>query len=87
MKTQPQALRHALDWIDSIPSELPLPAMPGFDRDWVESMIAGDLAEGDLKLDYPQAMDMVMEWIDAVPLKLLEQANIAPFSRASSLAD
>lgn len=33
------ALKAALDWIDSIPDDIKLPAMPGFDRDWVESLI------------------------------------------------
>lgn len=33
-------LRMALDWIDAVPSDLQLPAMPGFDRDYVDSVIA-----------------------------------------------
>lgn len=33
------ALKACLEWIDAIPEEVELPAMPGFDRDWVESVI------------------------------------------------
>ncbi|HBT4785541.1 TPA: hypothetical protein MB364_000843 [Klebsiella variicola subsp. variicola] len=35
-----KALEAALDWIDSVPSDTPLPAMPGFDRDDVNNLIA-----------------------------------------------
>ena len=35
-----EALEWALEWIDSVPDDVPLPAMPGFDRDAVESVIA-----------------------------------------------
>ena len=31
----------ALDWIDAVPRDIQLPAMPGFDRDWAEGVIAG----------------------------------------------
>lgn len=34
------ALSDALEWIDSVPSDMPLPAMPGFDRDAVNELIA-----------------------------------------------
>lgn len=34
------ALSDALEWIDAIPSDMPLPAMPGFDRDAVNELIA-----------------------------------------------
>lgn len=35
-------LRAALDWIDAVPKEVAdrLPAMPGFDRDEAESLLA-----------------------------------------------
>lgn len=33
------ALRAALEWIDALPADLALPAMPGFDRDWVEGVL------------------------------------------------
>lgn len=37
--------RAALDYIDTLPDEVvaALPAMPGFDRDWAENVIAGDI--------------------------------------------
>lgn len=33
-----EALDATLTWIDAVPSETALPTMPGFDRDWVESV-------------------------------------------------
>lgn len=27
------------DWIDAVPKETQLPTMPGFDRDWADSVI------------------------------------------------
>ena len=33
------ALRMALDWIDAVPVDLQLPTMPGFDRDYVDSLV------------------------------------------------
>ncbi|HCL5580979.1 TPA: hypothetical protein N2N40_002406 [Citrobacter freundii] len=35
-----EALVAALEWIDAVPSDTPLPAMPGFDRDDVNELIA-----------------------------------------------
>lgn len=35
------ALIAALEWIDAVPSDTELPTMPGFDRDYVDSLIAG----------------------------------------------
>lgn len=35
-----QALGATLDYIDALPDTLTLPAMPGFDRDWVDSLLA-----------------------------------------------
>ena len=35
------ALRWSLEWIDAVPTELALPVMPGFDRDFAEGLIAG----------------------------------------------
>ncbi|HAT1642364.1 TPA: hypothetical protein I8Y18_003526 [Raoultella ornithinolytica] len=43
MKTNEQllsALIAALEWIDAVPSDTVLPAMPGFDRDEVNELIA-----------------------------------------------
>lgn len=34
------ALTDALEWIDAVPSEIALPAMPGFDRDEVNNLIS-----------------------------------------------
>lgn len=34
------ALTDALEWIDAVPSETALPAMPGFDRDEVNNLIS-----------------------------------------------
>lgn len=33
------ALQAALEWIDAVPSDVVLPTMPGFDRDWVDQVI------------------------------------------------
>jgi hypothetical protein len=41
-----EALEAALEWIDAIPNDFQLPAMPGFDRDWVDSIIAKAKGEG-----------------------------------------
>lgn len=35
-----KALVAALEWIDAVPSEMALPAMPGFDRDEVNNLIS-----------------------------------------------
>ena len=35
-----EALIAALEWIDAVPKDLPLPAMPGFDRDDVDALLA-----------------------------------------------
>lgn len=32
--------RAMLGWIDAVPADVELPAMPGFDRDWAESLLA-----------------------------------------------
>lgn len=34
-----KALRRALEWIDAVPDDVVLPAMPGFDRDWVDETL------------------------------------------------
>lgn len=59
-------LRTALNWMDSVPSETPLPAMPGFDRDWVESMLDGH-SDGTAEPTMAEALTMAIEWIAAVP--------------------
>jgi hypothetical protein len=35
-----EALAAALDWIDAVPDDVLLPAMPGFDRDEVDEVLA-----------------------------------------------
>lgn len=30
----------ALEWIDAVPDDAQLPAMPGFDRDWADEIVA-----------------------------------------------
>jgi hypothetical protein len=35
-----RALTWALEWIDAVPEDTPLPAMPGFDRDYVNELLA-----------------------------------------------
>lgn len=44
MENQPETeilevAKSLLNWIDSVPSDVPLPAMPGVDRDWVDAVI------------------------------------------------
>lgn len=34
-----EALKWALEWIDAVPDDVQLPAMPGFDRDYVNDLI------------------------------------------------
>lgn len=33
-------LEAALEWIDAVPKDTPLPVMPGFDRDWANTLLA-----------------------------------------------
>jgi len=34
-----EALQWALEYIDAIPADVQLPAMPGFDRDYVDTLV------------------------------------------------
>lgn len=34
-----EALEAALEWIDAVPADTVLPAMPGFDRDWADAIV------------------------------------------------
>lgn len=34
-----EAAKAMRDWIDAVPIDIRLPAMPGFDRDWVDSLL------------------------------------------------
>jgi hypothetical protein len=63
-----------LAWIDQVPSEATMLAMPGFDRDHVDSLIdLGRAADPD---DVSEAISMVREWIAAVPGAV--KADVAP---------
>lgn len=73
-----KTLRHILDWIDSVPSDWPLPTMPGFDRDWIESLISGQM-EGWPNFSFEDAIEMALEWVDAVPPEL--RVQLTPFQR------
>lgn len=64
--TTVEALKATLNWIDNVPQDTPLPAMPGFDRDWVDSLLKDQL-EGWPELSYEEALDMALEWVHAVP--------------------
>lgn len=35
-----EALQAALDWIDAVPDDTPLPTMPGVSRDWIDGVIS-----------------------------------------------
>jgi len=39
LKEALELLGYAFEWIDAVPEETPLPAMPGFDRDWADGVI------------------------------------------------
>lgn len=79
--TPRQALRKVLNCIDAVPQSTELPAMPGFDRDWVESLIDGNL-EGWPPLTFDDAIRMSLEWIDALPEKVAEALPVAIRVRA-----
>lgn len=84
MLTTLQALKQTLIWIDSVPQELPLPGMPGFDREWLDAMIAGTPIEGAPVVTHEQALDMALEWVEAVPAELRQ--SLAPFDEATMKA-
>ncbi len=42
-----EALRWALEWIDAVPDDVQLPVMPGFDRDYVNSLLEDVQKSGD----------------------------------------
>ncbi len=58
------ALRLALDYIDAIPKEAAakFPGMPGFDRDWVESLFNPDLSPTVNELELWRSLN----WIEGV---------------------
>jgi hypothetical protein len=42
IKLLEEALALTLEWIDAVPDDTPLPAMPGFDRDWVDAVVEAE---------------------------------------------
>lgn len=40
-----QVSKDLRDWVDAVPQDTVLPAMPGVDRDWVDSVIDGHIEE------------------------------------------
>lgn len=58
-------LRELLARIDALPRDICLPAMPGFDRDHVECLLANDAAPTIDQLK--EVTGWVLEWIAAVP--------------------
>ena len=78
------ALRESIKYIDSVPSDAPLPTMPGFDRDWMESMMAG-YTDGQPPLSLGEAIGMCLEWIDTVPKDVADK--LIPFDRKGVQAE
>lgn len=58
-------LKALLKWIDTVPSETVLPAMPGFDRDEVDTLLMEGMSAD--QSDVLEAVDMARDWIAAVP--------------------
>lgn len=64
MKTAKDVARAALDYIDALPPEVvaSLPAMPGFDRDWAENVLAAgvpaEVMEHVVEVDRRYTLDM-----------------------------
>lgn len=61
-------LKAKLAWIDLVPRDATLPAMPGFDRDYVENLAAEP--EDFESKQLVDAIDMTDEWIAAVPREI-----------------
>jgi hypothetical protein len=70
MSSREQKLREALEWalqyIDAIPADVVLPAMPGFDRDYVDGLVQESKeATGDLPVHNSTEFDgFVVEFWD-----------------------
>lgn len=56
-------ITEGLMWIDAIPADQQFPAMPGFDRDWVEGLV--DDSESAAKDELELAAYAIDEWINA----------------------
>jgi hypothetical protein len=55
-------LRAALDWIDALPKDLQLPAMPGFDRDAAELAAASSAMGDDGRAHADWLWVQLMDW-------------------------
>lgn len=76
MKSSLERLKTLLAWIDSVPRDAVLPAMPGFDRDDVNALIEqNELADASA---VAQAIEMASEWIACVPQIVKLQLPEAP---------
>ncbi|MDZ5605254.1 hypothetical protein SJI00_20995 [Pseudomonas sp. RP23018S] len=73
-----EKLKTLLSWIDQVDSEAHLEAMPGFDRDHVDSLI--DLGQAADPEDLNEALSMAREWIATVPDAI--KADVGPVPAA-----
>jgi len=46
----------ALEWIDAVPANIELPAMPGFDRDWADEVIASSIEQKSVSAESVQGL-------------------------------
>ena len=76
--TRIDKLKTLLAWIDQVDREAHLEAMPGFDRDHVDSLI--DLGRAADPEDLNEALSMAREWIAAVPDAI--KADVGPVPAA-----
>lgn len=53
-----EALRWALEWIDAVPQDVTLPAMPGFDRDYVNELLSRPIAKPAQTKDEPDCCEL-----------------------------
>lgn len=82
--TAVQALVKTLSWIDSVPQLAKLPSMPGFDRDEVDRLLAGERFPEEPPLMVEHALEWALEWVDAVPEGI--KAQLGLFDRAEVVA-
>lgn len=65
------AIEYGLAWIDSIPSHIHLPSMPGFDRDYLESALdrlsSAQCSNDDIQI-CADAVGWIDDWVKAVPV-------------------
>lgn len=76
MQATTEHLKSLLAWIDSVPQDAVLPAMPGFDRDPVDELAKG---KGDAnEADLVEAIEMASDWIACVPQAIKDQLAPVP---------